>query len=331
MDYKVIFTLVVLGWLPFFSSHASDIDSLGLETKDNRIYILHKVDAKETLYSLSRRYGSSVASIVENNQLDDNNLSVGAILRIPWSGAVTHRVRTGETLYSISRLYNISVSDIKKRNKLDGNDLEIDQELIIAGSKPVEQPERPVIPGTSVHIVGVQETLYSISKKYDVSVDELKELNHLNDNNVQIGDTLWLVMSASSKAKINEEVTKPTNSQTNEPVKFQQVSSSARGSNRPVNPQAGLESVTEQGIAAVIDESTDTKKYLALHPTAPVGTIMRVRNEMTNLSVFVRVVGKLPATGANNNVLIRLSKAAQTALGALDGRFRVELSYVPNQ
>jgi hypothetical protein len=58
---------------------------------------------------------------------------------------------------------------------------------------------------------------------------------------------------------------------------------------------------------------------------------MRVRNEMTNLSVFVRVVGKLPATGANNNVLIRLSTAAQAALGALDEKVRVEVSYVPSQ
>ena len=84
-------------------------------------------------------------------------------------------------------------------------------------------------------------------------------------------------------------------------------------------------------MAAVIDGNSDTRKYLALHPTAPVGTIMRVRNEMTNLSVFVRVVGKLPDTGANNNVLIRLSPAAQEALGALDGKFRVELSYLASQ
>ena len=84
-------------------------------------------------------------------------------------------------------------------------------------------------------------------------------------------------------------------------------------------------------MAAVIDGNSDTKKYLALHRTAPIGTIMRVRNEMTNLSVFVRVVGKLPNTGANNNVLLRLSQAAQEALGALDGKFRVEVSYVPYQ
>jgi len=41
------------------------------------------------------------------------------------------------------------------------------------------------------------------------------------------------------------------------------------------------------------------------------------------------VVGRLPNTGDNNNVLLKLSQAAQQGLGALDNRFRVEISYIP--
>jgi len=66
-----------------------------------------------------------------------------------------------------------------------------------------------------------------------------------------------------------------------------------------------------------------------MHRTAPIGTIMQVKNEMNNLTVFVRVIGKLPDTGENTNVTIRISKTAYDRLGAIDKRFPVEISYIP--
>jgi hypothetical protein len=86
--------------------------------------------------------------------------------------------------------------------------------------------------------------------------------------------------------------------------------------------------VTESGIAATIAGS-GTDKYLALHKTAPVGTIMQVRNQMNGQSVYVRVIGELPDTGENSNMLVRLSPRAVQKLGTNDAKFRVETSYVP--
>lgn len=324
MEYKGLFMAMIIWVLPLFISHASEADSIGVESKDDQIYVLHRVEAKETLYSLSRRYGATIASIVENNQITANNLTVGEILRIPWLGPITHLVRTGETLYSISRLYGTSVAEIKALNNLDANELEIGKVLTVVRDQKPRLATRDGIVNASKHVVEPLETLYSISQKYEVSLEEIKQWNQLTDNSLRIGDTLYLRVPEKTVIEAIE----------NTPVETQSARPETVVS-RPVtivnNPQNDLAPVTEQGIAAVIDGSTDTKKYLALHPSAPVGTIMRVRNEMTNLSVFVRVVGKLPATGSNNNVLIRLSEAAQSALGALDERFRVELSYVPNQ
>jgi LysM repeat protein len=227
-------------------------------------------------------------------------------------------------LYSISRLYGISVTDLKALNRLKGNELEIGKVLIVKDSSAVAALSNAHSNDASVHIVGSQETLYSISREYDVSLDDIKQWNQLTDNNVRIGDTLWLKIPEKSMVEAIEQ--DPPTNKPNRPEIYAASMSSTSGVS-----QKNLTAVTELGIAAVIDGASDTEKYLALHPTAPVGTIMRVRNEMTNLSVFVRVVGKLPATGANNNVLIRLSQAAQSALGALDEKFRVEISYVPSQ
>jgi rare lipoprotein A (peptidoglycan hydrolase) len=87
--------------------------------------------------------------------------------------------------------------------------------------------------------------------------------------------------------------------------------------------------VIENGMAEMIDPKADTNKYLALHKTAPVGTIMQVKNAMNGQVVYVRVIGKLPETGTNNNVVVRISKKAYQKLGAVDQKFRVEVSYMP--
>jgi rare lipoprotein A (peptidoglycan hydrolase) len=83
------------------------------------------------------------------------------------------------------------------------------------------------------------------------------------------------------------------------------------------------------GLASPIAGKTDTQKYLALHRTAQVGTIIQVRNEMNNLSVFVRVVGKLPNTGINDKITIRITQAAYESLGGINDRIPVEISYIP--
>lgn len=61
-------------------------------------------------------------------------------------------------------------------------------------------------------------------------------------------------------------------------------------------------------------DSGNSDMFLALHRTAPVGTIMQVRNQMNDLSVFVKVIGKLPDTGANDKVVVKISKKPTTAL-----------------
>ncbi len=307
MSVRQFFYAVILVFFSVHLAYPVTNDSIKLQQENGTLVVLHQVEAKETLFSLSQRYGSSVESIIAFNQINNNSLSVGAIIKIPWNRGVTHLVEPGQTLYSLSKLYQVPVDAIKQLNGITGNDLEAGSELLIIRPEPDQTKINQAAKSADYHVVTAEETLYSLSKQYNLDLDKLKDWNGLTDNSVQIGDTLRL------KEPISRQII-PAN---NPPP---------RVSNYPKSGEA--KPVQEQGIAAVINGSTDTKKYLALHPTAPFGTIMKVRNELTNLSVFVRVVGPLPATGANNNILIRLSPAAQEALGSLDNKFRVELSYV---
>ena len=65
-----------------------------------------------------------------------------------------------------------------------------------------------------------------------------------------------------------------------------------------------------------------------MHKNAEIGTILLVKNQMNNLKVMVRVIGKLPDTGQNDKIIIRLSKVAYSKLDPIDPIIPVELSYI---
>jgi rare lipoprotein A (peptidoglycan hydrolase) len=84
---------------------------------------------------------------------------------------------------------------------------------------------------------------------------------------------------------------------------------------------------SEIGFAELIEGKDASTKYLALHRSAPVGTLVQVRNDINNESLYVKVIGRLPDTGLNNQVLIRLSSRAFEKLSPNGQRFRAEVSY----
>ncbi|HEY0899639.1 MAG TPA: peptidoglycan-binding protein, partial [Sphingobacteriaceae bacterium] len=80
------------------------------------------------------------------------------------------------------------------------------------------------------------------------------------------------------------------------------------------------------------DESIDDNKMLALHRTAPIGTIIKITNPMSNKTTFAKVVGKYIDNEATKDVIIVVNKATADLIGALDKRFQVTIVYgVPNE
>jgi rare lipoprotein A (peptidoglycan hydrolase) len=80
------------------------------------------------------------------------------------------------------------------------------------------------------------------------------------------------------------------------------------------------------------DDSLDPNKKLVLHRTAPIGTVIRITNPMTNRTTFAKVVGRFTDNEQTKDVIIVMTKNVAQSLGALDKRFQVSLSYgVPNE
>ncbi|MFA6946159.1 MAG: hypothetical protein WC220_09675, partial [Pedobacter sp.] len=114
-----------------------------------------------------------------------------------------------------------------------------------------------------------------------------------------------------------------------------QIDSSMNASDRLKLPPAryGLREVNERGVALwIADENLDGTKMLALHQSAPIGTVVKITNPMTGKSTFAKVVGKFTQNESTKDVIIVITKAAADLIGALDKRFQATLIYgVPNE
>lgn len=168
-----------------------------LEEKKSELSFFHTVQTGETLYSIAKKYNVKVDALQFLNAMKNNNIEIGQRLIVnpnlpsadtkePQPVPGYHIVRHGETLFSISKLYNISVNDLKAINVLENNNIKIDQRLTVV---PIKNSENNSGSNSIYYTVEKGETLFSISRKFNVSVINLKELNS-NMVQLKIGEKI---------------------------------------------------------------------------------------------------------------------------------------------
>ena len=165
----------------------------GVPETNNEIYV---VKSGDTLYGIASRYGINVDDLRRYNNLSGNVLSIGQQLYIPTGQMVddivgtdydTYVVRTDDSLFNIASRYGISVDELKRINNLGNDTLFVGQQLLVpTGSDIVDSNITNYV---DYRIVS-GDTLYSISNRYGVSVDELKSLNNLPNNNLSVGQVI---------------------------------------------------------------------------------------------------------------------------------------------
>jgi len=198
----------------------------------------HQVKSGETLSSISQEYGVTIAELKQKNSIKKNKLRPNQVLKIkdeetdmvvkPIQTSVnnptflaesiplnakesskasqngdSHSVQKGETLFSISRLYNISVDELKKINNIIKGKIHPGQHLKII--HPADQPKKELLakveeaPKTATHKVLPGETLFGISKTYNVPVSELEKQNNIADSKIHPGQELKVIQKDDSK------------------------------------------------------------------------------------------------------------------------------------
>ncbi len=270
------------------------IDSISVENLNGKKTIVHKVEAKETYYSIGRKYNVTPQSIIEFNS--NRTLQIGTILRVP-----------------TDRSYSTQ------------------QAQIVAPRKEVAASSKMAVID---YKVGPREYLVAIARKFNTTVEDIKTLNNLTSSNLAIGQIIKVPYGTAT------EITPPQAAPLNTPkadarTSSTQIDSSLNAGDRLKLPPAryGLREVDEHGVAIWIsNESLDGTKMIALHQTAPIGTIIKITNPMTGKSTFTKVVGKFTQNESTKDAIIVITKATADLVGALDKRFQATIVYgIPNE
>lgn len=284
--HTIIFSLLSL-------TASAAIDSIGVENLNGNKTIVHKVEPKETYYSIARKYHVSPQSVIQFNS--NKALQIGTIVKVPTERPFSETAASSKSIAPQNA--KVAVVDYK---------------------------------------VGPREYLVAIARKFNTTVEDIKTLNNLTSNNLAVGQIIKVPMGTeSSEQQIAPPPAVPIDTPKVEARSSSQIDSSKNASDRLKLPPAryGLREVNERGIAVYLaDENIDATKMLALHQTAPIGTVVKITNPMTGKSTFAKVVGKFSPNESNRDAIIVITKAAADLIGALDKRFQVVLVYgVPNE
>lgn len=168
-------------------------------TDDYSIYVVEKGD---TLYSIAKRFNTSVDKLISANQLSTSSLSVGQKLLIPVDKAEIisienyYIVQPGDTLFALSNKYGTTIDEIINTNNLTSTILKPGDKLIIPNYSSIID-ESITTPDELEYTVERGDTLYSIANKFGTSVSQLKELNSLSNNLLTIGQKLKIPTSSN--------------------------------------------------------------------------------------------------------------------------------------
>ncbi len=166
----------------------------------------YTVKKGDTLYGISNQFGVSVVDLKNLNNLKDNNLKIGQVLKISQSSGtnpdstINYIVKKGDSLYSIARVYKTTVQEIQKLNNLKSNALSIGQELKIPENYVNDASAN--LPTYINYTVKKGDSLYSIAKRYGITTNTIIKDNALKNNLLSIGQNLKI---RTKKESIVEE------------------------------------------------------------------------------------------------------------------------------
>ena len=350
-------------------------DSVGIEKKGGKRFILHRVDQGQTLYAIARRYKRSVAEVKAANPDLNESVRYDQVVRIPIPDGALNR----KEAKAIDKAIRKEEKQVEREAKVTNS---ANAPATAGAGKSAKKTDDPARAG--IHVVEPGQTLYSLAVRYGASQADVRKWNNLTNDNVLIGQALIVSEKAyqartpaatpsPAPAKTPDPPTRPSPAKTPEtkPTSTSRPDSkpdrpaprnpdesvadnrrpdantAPERTDRPTGPKPAEVEIIElpragndapmpargrrmssSGVAEMIDGPDDSGKYLALHRTAPIGTLVQVRNEFNNQSLWVKVIGRLPNTGVNDKILIKLSAQAFAKLSPDDRRFRAEVSYI---
>jgi LysM repeat protein len=293
--------------------HAEVKDSVGTKVKNGLVYIMHKVDPGQGLYSIGRRYGIPYKKIIAANPGSAEKLLAGQIILVPTgkkapmedqvvkeyfedkkptkdvaadprikkkSGvrstfAKFHTVKSGETLYAIAQKYKTSTKVLMDLNEMKSSALNVGQKILV----PIKEEEAK---STDKKVENSEKKIDDIKKE---AKEVKEELDRRNDN---------LETPISAPSKYSKKVDKM--------------------------PEFDVEKISEIGNLTFSDENElRSNKKVASHHEAKIGSTIMVTNPANNKAIFVKVV-KNHSMDAEKANMIMIPGAVASKIGLQNGQ-----------
>lgn len=249
---------------------------------ENNYYTVKKGD---TLYSIANQYGISVDALKKANNLTSNNLTIGQTLIIPTveeppitNDEGIYIVKAGDTLYKIANMYGMSVNELKNLNNLTSNTLTIGQRLRVQNIE---------MPSANTYIVKAGDSLYSIAKQFNISVDELKRTNNKTSNLLNIGEILTIPLNNDTSSS-NTYIVQPGDSLYAIASKFNITVDQLKAANNKTNNNLAIGEIliipnnSSSGTYHTV-KSGDTLYSIANAYNTTVDNIKRLNNLINNI------------------------------------------------
>jgi LysM repeat protein len=285
------------------------LDSIGFENLNGKKIILHKIEPKETYYSLGRRYKVKPNDIIQFN--NNTPLKPGEIIKVP----------TEQPFLTITAK---PVQQSKPVIQPPAVTQQITPQQLIQKTAVANGNNQGIT--TQEYKVSAGETLFSIAKRFSSTVEDITVINGLTSTTLVPGQIL----------KVRTGVPEP---QQIAPAPIQHIVAT-RDSNSPSFQDSsnyekhlsankyGLFEKSEKGVATWIqDPDLDPNKKLVLHRTAPIGSVIKITNPMSGRTTFAKVVGRIYDNQSTKDVILVMTKNVAESIGALDKRIRVNISY----
>ena len=316
----------------FISVSAFAQPSLQVQGKTPELFLVHKVQPKETWYSLGRLYNVSPKEIAPFNATDMNKgLAIGQAIKVPLVNAnfsqdknkaadeslvpVFYTVKEGEWMFRVSTNHNkVAIEKLEAWNNINRNQVKAGLNLVV-GYLKVKKELSALATANAADYAQAQQAPKATPK---APVPAPKE-------------EVPITTPVSTEKQ-------PTNKPEPAPVFKKEELPAADNRNMPVGVdfnggyfksyyQSAGRSAT--GAANIFRSTSGWKdgKYYALMDNVPVGTIVMVTNPATNKYVYAKVLGNLSDIKENAGLIIRISNAAAAELGSGEQRFNTQVKY----